>query len=337
MHVWQKADAQCKPIGLKREYVQVTGDLASACLLSQIVYWHRPDKNGKTRLRVFRDGKLWAADRVSKWTVACQISEGQYKRAVKNLTQLGLVEHAIYKFAGITVPHFALNHQAFAEALAGVFDEVTTAKTAEPPQPKQPDPFGQNDLTTSVKTAEPYSTKISTKISTEISVAADAAEENMNELNSVLENHMKKKGQVIPGEHLAITWKKRYSSQYGGWHQELSTKDMALLKKLKELLGEKAVEVVEFVLANWGKFCWQVKGDKGLTTSPEKPIIGYLFSHYGVALQLIAVKEEQPVLPPPKPMSYTVDVPKVETPTGMTKEQQDMLLHFKQKAQQAQE
>jgi hypothetical protein len=39
---------------LRRIYIDILGDVYTALILSQIIYWNLPDKNGRLRLRVNR-------------------------------------------------------------------------------------------------------------------------------------------------------------------------------------------------------------------------------------------------------------------------------------------
>ena len=46
-------------IDVKRVYVVMCGgNFADAILLSQIIYWNLPDKDGKSKLRVEKDGSV---------------------------------------------------------------------------------------------------------------------------------------------------------------------------------------------------------------------------------------------------------------------------------------
>ena len=52
--LWEHASRDA--IMVKRVYIDMAGDVIAGLMLSQIVYWHLPNDEGKTRLRVEVDG-----------------------------------------------------------------------------------------------------------------------------------------------------------------------------------------------------------------------------------------------------------------------------------------
>ena len=69
-------------------YVDITGDLISGILLSQIVYWHVPSREtGKPKLKIFKEGHLWLAKERSDWWAEIRITDRQYDRAIKILIE----------------------------------------------------------------------------------------------------------------------------------------------------------------------------------------------------------------------------------------------------------
>jgi hypothetical protein len=48
-------------------YVDMTGDLIAGLMLSQIIYWNLPAKDGTSRLRARHDGQLWLAKSREDW------------------------------------------------------------------------------------------------------------------------------------------------------------------------------------------------------------------------------------------------------------------------------
>ena len=85
-------DDKDKSFYLKLLYVDITGDLIAGILLSQIIYWYTPAKNGKSKLRVIKQGEEWLAKRRSDWFDECRISRSQYDRAIKILKNLNIVK-----------------------------------------------------------------------------------------------------------------------------------------------------------------------------------------------------------------------------------------------------
>lgn len=93
---------------VKTIYVDICDDLIAGLLLSQIIYWYKPDSEGKTKLRVKHDGHLWIAKRRTDWKEEIRISAKQYDRAIIHLQKMGFVETKVFKFGASTMVHIRL-------------------------------------------------------------------------------------------------------------------------------------------------------------------------------------------------------------------------------------
>lgn len=108
----------CKVYNNKNELIKDC-DIISGLLLSQVIFWHLPSKDGYSKLRVEKNGRWWIAKRRTDWKKEIRISERQYDRAIKILSKdgLGIVDVEIYKFAGVPMPHIALNYNVLFDLL----------------------------------------------------------------------------------------------------------------------------------------------------------------------------------------------------------------------------
>lgn len=91
-------------------YIDITGDLVCGTLLSQIMYWFSNGKNGKTKLRVFKDGHFWLAKQRGDWYDEVRITKRQYDHAIKELKKRNLVILAKYKFDSLPTIHIRPNY-----------------------------------------------------------------------------------------------------------------------------------------------------------------------------------------------------------------------------------
>jgi len=89
------------------------GDLLAGLMLSQIIYWYSPRKDGKSRLRVFKRGHYWIAKARYEWWNETRMSPKQADRALAKLKQLGLIEKRIFKFDGRPTVHLRLNKETY--------------------------------------------------------------------------------------------------------------------------------------------------------------------------------------------------------------------------------
>ncbi|MDN5317236.1 MAG: hypothetical protein PWR08_1361 [Thermoanaerobacterium sp.] len=96
-------------IDVKRIYIDIAGDIVTGVLLSQIVFYYLPDDEGKTKLKVMHDNKLWLAKTREDWWKECRISPKQFDRSIKILENKKIVTTKIMKFNGNPTKHICLN------------------------------------------------------------------------------------------------------------------------------------------------------------------------------------------------------------------------------------
>jgi len=101
-------------IDVKRTYIMMAGDHAAGVLLSQIVYWHLPDKEGNpTKMQVEKNGELWIAKKRDEWWDEICMLPKQFDRAIRELENRELVKTELFRFGGSPVKHIRLNWDTF--------------------------------------------------------------------------------------------------------------------------------------------------------------------------------------------------------------------------------
>ena len=100
-------------IKVSMNYVDMAEDLIAGLLLSQIVYWFLPSKNGKSKLRIHRNGKDWLAKRREDWWKEIRITPKQYDRAISILVNKNFVKCSTFKFNGNPTVHITINWKVF--------------------------------------------------------------------------------------------------------------------------------------------------------------------------------------------------------------------------------
>ena len=135
MDLWEH-EKKLPSVNFKAQYVAVTGDIVSALVLSQIVYWFRPGKDGKPKLSIRKEGKFWLAKSHLEWQEECGISRIQLSRSLEQLIELGLITVEIYRFNGAPTGHINLKIEALKAILdcslsAQSYGKTTTETTAE--------------------------------------------------------------------------------------------------------------------------------------------------------------------------------------------------------------
>lgn len=101
----------------QKKFIDITGDLVTGILLSKIVYWFLPDKDGNLKVRVKKNGQLWIVKKRDEWYDEIRITPSQYDRAVKVLESQELIHTEVHKFDGNPTTHLTLNINILVEKL----------------------------------------------------------------------------------------------------------------------------------------------------------------------------------------------------------------------------
>jgi hypothetical protein len=135
-------------VDVKTIYIDMaSGDHAAGIFLSQLVYWYLiPAKDGKSKLRVKRDGDMWIAKGREEWYEEVRITGRQFDRVVKLLESAGIIEKKVFKFAGaprihirIIVPSFIEKWHSLVSKASKTIDKPT--KLTKPTKEKEKKPL----------------------------------------------------------------------------------------------------------------------------------------------------------------------------------------------------
>jgi hypothetical protein len=265
---------------VKVAYVELTGDLASGVLLSQLVYWFKPAKNGQPRLKVMNaKGELVLAKRREDWYSECGITLKQYKRAIKTLQDLGLVRVTHAQFNGAPTTHIWLDVPLLSQLVAG---GSIGPKGTVPLGPKGPNDWAQKDQSL---------------IYTEITAGTTAVtEKTAAEILKDFQGKTKKGIEGIGFNSMVMLWKKRMSLYTPNFVKELTGVEKGQLKHAYKTLGEDALPVLDRVLSDWGEFANAVAVEKNEQVS-KLPTCGSFCKHFEIGLHLLKTPKKAPVAP----------------------------------------
>jgi hypothetical protein len=112
--LWERSSRDT--IDVKKTYIDIAQDLIAGIMLSQIIYWHLPAKDGTTKMRVEKEGSLWIAKARASWWDECRLTEKQVDRALAILEKLGIIEVKIWLFDNKRTPHIRVIEYAFLAA-----------------------------------------------------------------------------------------------------------------------------------------------------------------------------------------------------------------------------
>lgn len=304
-------------VAVRTEYVKLAGTLHGGVLLSQIAYWHRLNINGKSKLRVFRNSVYWVAKTREEWMAETGLNLYQYKTAIKELVALGVVETKVMKFAGVAQTHLRLLVPQLIAKLDGcpttnsmVAGEPTAWLSEDQPYTETTDIDYVHIKADATEVAEEKEVQTLTKqvphkLVEEVREIADwmaerpvlaeqkagkfTAGEWLLKAQDLLKNCQGKMGlrEVrLTANSLSMAWKRTVSEEYGGIAKELTHKEIGQLKMFLTKSGEYAPQAMAAVLGDWGGFAFEARCQKGLSTAPHKPTIGFLLQYYDVAVNM---------------------------------------------------
>jgi hypothetical protein len=176
--LWERASRDT--LEVKRLYIDMAGDLAAGVVLSQIVYWHLPNRDGHAKLQVEREGKLWLAKGRADWWDECRISPKQADRALGILEDRGLIEVRLFQFAMAPTKHVRIVPEGFLRAWRAELARSTAAAgpgepalSVFPHRAKSISTKGRNPSSPKVKIHLPQRGKsLDTETTTETTAAA---------------------------------------------------------------------------------------------------------------------------------------------------------------------
>ena len=114
-------------IDFKKIYVDIAGDFIAGALLSEIIYWYLPDKNGKAnKLRVFKEQEFWIAVCRHEWWDRVRLSPREADRAINLLVKNELLTKKVFKFKGNPTTHIRLNEEMFLKKYQSLIENPTT-------------------------------------------------------------------------------------------------------------------------------------------------------------------------------------------------------------------
>jgi hypothetical protein len=168
---WEKTTHDT--IDFKRIYVDMAGDILAGLALSEIMYWHLPNKEGASRMRVKKKGHEWIACPRSDWWNRTRMSPRQVDGALRKLVDAGIILKKAFVFNGAPTTHVRVNYKGFftlwnslinsplenpyitKEANEGAFNQTVKSNL----------PNGEMEITDSVKTITETTTETTELVS----------------------------------------------------------------------------------------------------------------------------------------------------------------------------
>jgi competence protein ComGC len=112
---WERSSIDT--IDVKRVYIDVAGDIIAGILLSQIIFWFLPNKEGKNKIRITKKGVEYLAKNRTNWLEECRIKPRQYDTAIKKLKEKGVVEVKNSLFNNKRTPLITVNFRKLIELI----------------------------------------------------------------------------------------------------------------------------------------------------------------------------------------------------------------------------
>jgi len=111
-------------VSIPKIYIDMTNDIEAAAVLDELMFWTLPKKNGKTSLRVFKNGALWLAVRRKDWWDRKRLTERQADSAIAKLVKLDMVEKDVFLFDGKPTVHIRMKMDVFGKVYGEKMSEL---------------------------------------------------------------------------------------------------------------------------------------------------------------------------------------------------------------------
>jgi len=319
---------------LRPECLEATeGDVVVALLLSQIVYWCEPAKNGQSKLKVKRHNVYWIAKTREQWMAETGLTLKQYKRAIAALKARQIVDVKVMRFKGIAQSHLRL-----VQPVAGLVPKGPTGWS----QRDHPDRSTYTTGTESTdhvvlahsksrfastygdqctgegevgRVGESTEKKESTGVNRQTKDARTKAPQGVKQIPTGMQGKFMKAADILKAHQaptngsLSAYWKSRCALVLKGYQKPLTVKEAAQLKQLHTYLGNQTKPVIAYAVEHWWKFATQAGASAGVIPSAD-PNIGFLLKHHAVAVNLLT-----PVVATPLPKGDEAPVQLIATGT----------------------
>jgi hypothetical protein len=293
-------------VAVREMYVTAAGGLVEGVLLSQIAFWFRPNKSGKTKLSVTIEGRKWLAKTGEELCGECGLTMDQYKRCIKVLRDRGIIETRLKKFMGKTVTHFWLDEKRVLEL--GSSDGVKTASKLVDDASSQ--------LSKSLQSGGVDFPPAFTEITQETT--------NQNTFMS-LSDEEKCQSEQFTGSVLNDLESnvKRWNCQLKAiWNMSkgLTAKERTTLLQIMKVAKENTPALIDAAICDWASYRAYVMKTLGWSFFPKVPVIKSLLGHVDLALQHYGfVQNYQDVqegiqMAMKSKVMYSTEMPKMDDP-----------------------
>jgi hypothetical protein len=291
-------------------------------LLSQLLYWHTPDKAGNSRMHARQDEAMWVARTKAQWQEDINLSEWKFRAALDRLVGLGLVIKGDYHYKRVRTLHLRLDISRLTDMVAEKdiqqeLQEALSENLTMYHEETSPLSIKTKDSKKDLKQAEPPAIQTHPQPPLEQTGETDVAT-----LTEILQKPKTVKATpvIVTSSYLCLLWKKRMGDIVEGFVKDPTGKDRGQMAMyLKKVGPQAAIEGLEYAFQHWVRFTWAAREAKGFATVPAQPVIGFLLAHHDVLLQLIAKDKAEAA----SWVSPVVDKPSIMpvTPTEKPQEQ----------------
>lgn len=292
----QAAQAAIRTCVLYLDFLDLLDDHLAALVASRIYWWCCvPGKNGKSKLRVYKDGQWWLAKSRTDWEAELNMSPKQVSRVMDVLERHQLVQTMVTMFNGKPTTHIRYVGQIDPENRLSDKQQVSVLDI-----PKVPIGINESASGHKRKCLKDVSITCNTTGSTNMNSIKRVASSTPVTAAEMLKQFKQKDSPASGVMGLKLGWKKNQPETLG-FQKELTAKEVGQLKHVHKALGDQAQGVMVWALANWSTFAAEVGALKGLAGVPSIPHVGFFSAHYEVAVNQMSK---------PKAVVQSIAVPK---------------------------
>lgn len=281
---------------LQLPYMFALNDPVVAIVCSQIHYWYLPSRDGKSKLRIKKDGNFWIAKSREEWSLETGLTDAQVRRALNVLADKGVIEKRVLRFNGAPTNYVrALRVIGRGPLKEGQWLMQISSCVSGGAMPDASATDHQSvvvehlPLVTEAQSITDTTHQIKKDTTQNILASNDAkASEKIKNKFTAPEGKKYEDGEIqtagptcldssMTGNQLQKLWKKLLAEHYcDETFLEPQGKQVGQFSNLAKTLGSQAFPVVSIVVPEWGRFKKFARERSGAYPIPQVPNIGFL-------------------------------------------------------------
>ncbi len=113
-------------ISYRKDFVDLTGDVISAIVLTDLIYLHQPNKRNKRRFNAYSKGDIgWIARTLDQWSEKTRLTKRQIQYSIDKMVKQDIVIRENHRYMGLRTMHLRINEPVFGQKIKTLHLDIT--------------------------------------------------------------------------------------------------------------------------------------------------------------------------------------------------------------------